>query len=360
MFLRGWVFFLVVAVGVLAGAFLYVQKQPTVYTSSSVVTLTPKGTRPVSAGVVILTAPRYVAYATSPFALRQVANPLGLDPHELQSNVIVTMEAATANITIQATLNDPQDAADVADALAVLVLKRAAADPILAAQVVSTAVTPNGPSGPNRSGILGGGVVAALVAGLVVALLVERFHQRRRAVVARGVAAVGFGAPAGASSAGTLPEPAPAGPTVPPADATTELAVLGDLRGERGRPLPSDETIMLAIDPSIFETAASGRKADKLAADDADAEPADGQDQPMEGQLALDEGPAEQTPSWPSPSTVEPERSRPALVEEPTINVGSALPDEAGEDLDDDGKPASKQSDSGQRGQKPSPTPSRS
>src|SRR5215207_6245983 len=75
MFLRGWVFFLVVAVGVLAGAFLYVQKQPTVYTSSSVVTLTPKGTRPVSAGVVILTAPRYVAYATSPFALRQVANP---------------------------------------------------------------------------------------------------------------------------------------------------------------------------------------------------------------------------------------------------------------------------------------------
>ena len=192
LLLRGWVAFLVVAAAMIAGSAVWAAMSPTVYRSSAVVAVTPKGDRPVTAAVVMLTAPRFVAYATSPYVLRQVAVQQRLDSADLRNDVVVTMAASTANITITATAGEPDTATRVAAAIATAVLRRADSDPILGAQIVSGAVQPTAPSGPDRPAVIGAGALAGLVAGIVAWFLVERHHRRRRAVVVRGVAVVGM------------------------------------------------------------------------------------------------------------------------------------------------------------------------
>lgn len=211
--LRGWVLGTVTAAAVLTGVGAWVHSQPTVYTSTAVVAFTPKPNRPVSATVVVLTTPRYVAYTTSPYVLRQVAEPLGVDSVVLQNGVVVTMAAATANISISVTLQNAKTAAAVANAIAAVVLERSQSDPILAAETVSSAVPAPVASGPDRGLVLGAGALGAGVAGGALWLLAERYHRRRSGVV-RGVATV----------SGPMPEPVrkPA----PAADLTRELPVL--------------------------------------------------------------------------------------------------------------------------------------
>lgn len=189
MVLRGWVLCAVTVVAVLVGVGGWLQGRPTVYTSTAVVAFTPKPSRPVSATVVVLTAPRYVAYSTSPYVLRQVAEPIGVDSVALQNAVVVTMAAATANISISVTLEDPDLAAKAANRIAAAVLERSQSDPILAAESVSSAVPDEVPSGPDRGLVLGAGALGAAVAGGALWLVAERYRRRRAAVV-RGVAPV--------------------------------------------------------------------------------------------------------------------------------------------------------------------------
>jgi uncharacterized protein involved in exopolysaccharide biosynthesis len=196
----GWATFTVTALAVLLGVGGWALTRPVAYTSSAVVALTPKATQPVTAAVVTLAAPRYVAYGTSPYVLRMVAAPLGLDSIELQNGIVVTMAAATANISIAVTLRDPQLAARAADAVAAEVLKRTGSDPILDAQMVSNAVPASAPAGPDPAAVLGFGGVGALLAGAGAGTGLGRY-RRRRASIVRGVAAV---VPAG--GAAKLPE----------------------------------------------------------------------------------------------------------------------------------------------------------
>ncbi|HEV2088841.1 MAG TPA: hypothetical protein VGR21_11060 [Cryptosporangiaceae bacterium] len=191
LLLRGWVFFLVTALAVLVGVAFYSRSRPTVYTASAVVAFTPKRERPVTAAVVTLTAPRYVAFTASPYAVRQAAAAVGVPINELQDGLIVTMAAATANVTISVTLPDREEAAKAANVLAKLVLARAARDAILTGVPIADAQAPRDPSGPSQDMTLAGGFLAALCAGAVAAFLVSRYTRRRYALVARGVAVVG-------------------------------------------------------------------------------------------------------------------------------------------------------------------------
>lgn len=240
--LRGWVLCTVTVLAVLTGVGVWTETRPTRYSSTAVVAFTPTANRPVSATVVVLTAPRYVAYGTSPYVLRQVAAPLGVDSVVLQNAVIITMAAATANISISVTLADADTAAKVANAIATAVLDRSKADPILAAQVVSTAVPTSIVSGPDRGVVFGAGALGAGVAGGALWLLAERYHRRRSTLV-RGVAPVGAG-PDPLTESAKRRRPAevaakptkPAAKTTPGADLTRELPVLA---GVADRPRPS-------------------------------------------------------------------------------------------------------------------------
>ncbi len=190
LLLRGWVFFLVTVLAMLVGAVSYSRSRPTVYTASAVVAFTPKRERPVTAAVVTLTAPRYVAFTASPYAVRQAAAVVNVPVNQLQDNLIVSMAAATANVTIAVTLPDRETAAEAANTLAKLVLARAARDAILTGVSIAEAQVPREASGPSQDLTLAGGALAAICAGIVAAFLVTRYTRRRYALVARGVAAV--------------------------------------------------------------------------------------------------------------------------------------------------------------------------
>ncbi|MGH3430313.1 MAG: hypothetical protein ACRDQZ_22545, partial [Mycobacteriales bacterium] len=195
--MRGWRLWLVfiVAVGfVLAGVGAYTLTQPTVYSASSVVALRPKGVHPAQADVVLLTAPRYVSLATSPYVLNQVARQVRVDAEDLYNGVTVSVAPNTANLTIKVTLQQRRFTAPVANALAGAIVDRAGADTILAAQILSRAVEPSGSSGPKRLMTLGAGAVVAVVIGAGAAWLFGR-HLRRRARLVRGVATVRTTAP---------------------------------------------------------------------------------------------------------------------------------------------------------------------
>ncbi|MDQ1659900.1 MAG: hypothetical protein QOD41_4983 [Cryptosporangiaceae bacterium] len=187
----GWVIFTVTAVTVVLGVGGWALQRPTQYVSSAVVAITPKAVKPVSAGVVTQAAPRYVAFATSPYVLRHVGAALKVDPLELGRGTVVTMTAATANITISVTLNNQDDAAKAANALAAEIVQRSTADPILAAQSLSDGIPSSTSVGPHPLVLIGAGGAAGLLAGAAAWTMTERY-RRRRASVARGVAAVGL------------------------------------------------------------------------------------------------------------------------------------------------------------------------
>ena len=245
--LRGWVLCAVTVLAVLTGVVVWTQTRPTLYTSTAVVAFTPTASRPVSATVVVLTAPRYVAYGTSPYVLRQVAEPLRVDSVVLQNAVIITMAAATANISISVTLGDADTAAKVANAIAVAVLERAKADPILAAQLVSTAVPTTIAAGPDKTVVFGAGALGAGAAGGALWLLAERYH-RRRATVVRGIAHVGARPDSLADSARRRRSTSPAASTTAdgaaskPASAETSPAGAGTATAETKAPAGSKAT----------------------------------------------------------------------------------------------------------------------
>jgi capsular polysaccharide biosynthesis protein len=177
--LRGWIFFLAAALLVLVGASLAVQARPERYSAQAVVAFVPVGTRPVSATTVTLMVPRYVAYASSPYVVRQAATAVGVPSTELQGGLNVAMPATTANVAITVTAGTPGVAAGAANRIAAIVSQRAAADPVLAARLLASATVPTAPTGAGRTSLLTGAVAAALLAGALAALA-ARWYGRRR------------------------------------------------------------------------------------------------------------------------------------------------------------------------------------
>lgn len=179
LLLRGWLFFLVAALAVLAGSAAHVFTRPVTWSAQAVIAFVPVGERPVSATSVTLMVPRYVAYAASPFVVRQAAVSVGVLPTELQGGLNVTMPATTANVAITVSARSPGVASGAANRIAALVVERASADPVLAARMLAEAPLPTAPDGPSQATLLGGAAVGAFVVGTLAAWGV-RWYVRRR------------------------------------------------------------------------------------------------------------------------------------------------------------------------------------
>lgn len=161
--------FVIITMVVAAGLGTYAFVLPDQYAASGIVALRPKDAKPVSAQVVLLTAPRYVAYATSPYVVKEVADSLGIDADELADAIVVTMPAGTANVEFKVLWSSRGVAERATAELMAAVLNRVEADPILAGQLVSPAAAALEPAGPPRWGITGVGVVlGVLLAGAAV------------------------------------------------------------------------------------------------------------------------------------------------------------------------------------------------
>ncbi|SHN46362.1 hypothetical protein [Cryptosporangium aurantiacum] len=219
--LRGWLFFLVTAVAVLGGAAAHVVTRPVTWSAQSVIAFVPVGERPVSATSVTLMVPRYVAYAASPYVVRQAAAAVGVPSTELQGGLNVTMPATTANVAITVSGRSAAVAAEAANRIAALVVERASADPVLAARMLAEATVPTSPAGPGESTLLGGAAVGALVVGAFAACGVRWYVRRRYPPVTVPVVPPSMRRPGPDTVLGTAALPRP----VPPED-TVEMPPL--------------------------------------------------------------------------------------------------------------------------------------
>ena len=211
MLLRGWLAFALTVLAVLGASAPQIVSRPAHWSTQAIIAFVPVGERPISAVSVTLMVPRYVAYASSPYVVRQAATAVGVTAPELQTGLTVTMPATTANVSVTVSARTPAVAAEAANRIAALVIERASVDPLLGGRLLAAAPVPPDPAGPSQSTLLTGAAAAAVTLGTLVALGL-RWYTRRRYPWANRDARRGAAprpAPGGGSAMGTVPRPHP-------------------------------------------------------------------------------------------------------------------------------------------------------
>jgi capsular polysaccharide biosynthesis protein len=199
---RFWAFFVITALAVFSGGAGHLAARVPIYSAQALIAFVPVGEKSVSAAAVELMVPRYVAYATSPYVVRQVAASTGLPASRVQRRLTVVMAATTANVTVSMSSTDPALAAAVANTIADLVVARAGTDPVVGARLLARAPVPAEQRGPSERALLAGMAAIALLLGLAAGL------AARTGAIGRW--AVRWGLPGsrpapGTESAGPLP-----------------------------------------------------------------------------------------------------------------------------------------------------------
>lgn len=170
-----------VAISFCVGALIFASSLPTLYTGTSVVALSPRPTADTDADDALeITMPAYVARATAPTRIAEVAREVGVPGDELADELEISYEAESATMLIELQLRSAADAAQAANLFATGVVEAAQDDPLVEAEVVSLALPEGEPDAPRR-GMMG---LAALGAGAIVgsaaALYLERTNRHLR------------------------------------------------------------------------------------------------------------------------------------------------------------------------------------
>lgn len=175
---RRWPLVLLVGVPLFLAVFAYTENLPSTYRSTAVVSLTPRPDVVIGGDVLRVVAPKYVAYLASRPTTTSVARSVGIDPADLRGGLDVSVAPETANLEITVELGRPADAAAAAAQLSAEAVRLAGSDRLLAADLLVPAVAVEQPSGPRRRLIEAGGLLLALLAGVTVALVVDRSQPR--------------------------------------------------------------------------------------------------------------------------------------------------------------------------------------
>jgi uncharacterized protein involved in exopolysaccharide biosynthesis len=178
---RFWWLALLIALPIVVGAAAYTASLDDQYEVESVVAFVPRQRPETSADLIQLLLPKYSVYARSDQTLRRVAGRLGEDPEEVQAALHAVVPPDTAQLELTLDLGDARRSTRMANAIADDVVRFTRSDPVLSASVITEAVPPDSPTGPNRTAILAVGVFVAAVAGLFGAVVAHR----RRPVPAR-------------------------------------------------------------------------------------------------------------------------------------------------------------------------------
>lgn len=163
---------------VLAAGALFVELRPSTFTATSVFAVTPRNGSAASADVVRLLAASYVPYLSSPTVAEQVAAATGQSPSALAAGTVVSVDPGTANVRVATTWPSADDAAAVANRLAESGVNRAAAAPLVTADLVAPALAAAAQANPPRMLILTGAGVAAVIVGIVVWTALARHAWR--------------------------------------------------------------------------------------------------------------------------------------------------------------------------------------
>ncbi|TQS45498.1 hypothetical protein [Cryptosporangium phraense] len=182
---RGSPFALVVALILCLAATTvgYVRAQPDMYTSTAVLSLSPRDPGEVGSDDLTLATSRYVAYLSAPATLDDVATVLGERPSAVAKSTTVAQQPATVNIRVVVSGPDAEAGADVANALARAGVRQSVDDPQVVAELIVPAMVPVAPSGPPRTLLYLVGGVGALCLGILAVLALGYF---RRSAVEQG------------------------------------------------------------------------------------------------------------------------------------------------------------------------------
>ena len=169
-----------IAVGVFVGATLYVESLPAEYEGEAIVAFAPLPE--ISADTVRVVVPAYVEYVTAGPTIRKIAAELGVEPPDLAGEVDAQVALDTGNVTITATMNSPQLAADTANAFAEDLVEFSVSDEaqLLSSQIIAEALPPTEPSGPPRTLLEAASLLLGALLGIGISLLVEHGRPRLR------------------------------------------------------------------------------------------------------------------------------------------------------------------------------------
>lgn len=144
----------------------YVHAQPDAYTSTAVLSLSPRDPIEVGSDDLTLATSRYVAYLSAPATLDAVATSLGVHPETATKSTKVVQQPATVNLRISVTGPGARDGAEIANALARAGVRQSVDDSQVVVDLIVPAVVPVAPSGPPRtllSLVSGAGVLCVAV-----------------------------------------------------------------------------------------------------------------------------------------------------------------------------------------------------
>lgn len=175
-----WKLALVIALGISIGAVLYVEGLPSEYEARGVVALAPRPDAGAGADTVRVVAPKYVAFLTAPSTVRSVALRLGTTVGAIEQSIDATIQPDSGNLTIAATSRNPRLATQTVNALISETIRFAGTDDLISAEEVAEAVVPSEPSGPPRLLLEMAALMVGALAGITVALLIERGRPRIR------------------------------------------------------------------------------------------------------------------------------------------------------------------------------------
>jgi capsular polysaccharide biosynthesis protein len=170
--------FLVVLVCSLGG----IQLLPPSYAATAVVSFSPRPTAMSTAETVQLVCQKYVVIATSGQTMHAASAMVGLSPEELSTSTTVTLEAGTANVDITVERPDRDAAVAAANAIAEVLVRDAADDPLVTGETTSPALSSRVTTKPARSVLRAAAVIAALLVGVWV-LTIRRGRPARSSLV---------------------------------------------------------------------------------------------------------------------------------------------------------------------------------
>ncbi|MFI5955349.1 hypothetical protein [Cryptosporangium sp. NPDC051539] len=176
---RGSPFALVIALILCLGAtaVAYVRAQPDTYTSTAVLSLSPRDPGEVGSDDLTLATSRYVAYLSAPATLDDIATSLGERPAAVAKSTIVAQQPATVNIRVSVNGPDAEGGAGIANALARAGVRQSVDDSQVVAELVVPAMVPVAPSGPPRRLLFLVGGAGAVSLGVLAVLALGYFRR---------------------------------------------------------------------------------------------------------------------------------------------------------------------------------------
>ncbi len=171
----------VVFAAVLLGTLAVVQRLPTTYAAASVVSFLPRPETPVGADTVQLVGEKYAVLATSPDVLRSAGTATGDQRDDLRTATTAVLGQGTGNLQVTVTLPDRDRAAQVANAVAGVLVRASARDELVTGELISAATGPDAEVRPARMLLRGVGVLAAVLAAALVWAMIAGSRRRERA-----------------------------------------------------------------------------------------------------------------------------------------------------------------------------------